>query len=179
MEKFKTVFLSVLKKIVDFISIIALILTVLSGAVSIFYNELNQLFSIIGIPQERLVWLTITLGGLGTSGVILTRVSGGLKQAVLIAKSTQEVSQKSFEKEMTAKLSLMEKFYESKINSIESSALAEIKELTKENLDIKNELRKINTFNFIQAKKYLEAPDRVIDKELKEKYHEFIETNKR
>ena len=179
MEKFKTVFLNTMKKIIDFLSIIALILTVLSGAVAIFYNELSTLFNMFGWPQERLIWLTLTLGGLGTVGITVTRVLSGLKQAVIIAKTNQEISQKSFEKEFNAKLDGIEKLYESKINEIESKTLAEVKVLTTEIVSVKSELKKANQFNRLQAKKYLDAPDRIIDKELKAQYHDYIETNKR
>ena len=83
---------------VDFLSIIALILTVLSGSMALFYDELSVLFETLQWPQERLVWLTLSLGGLGSAGVILTRVSSGLKAALLVAKSNQETISIKFPK---------------------------------------------------------------------------------
>ena len=178
MEKFKEVFLSTFKKMVDFLSILALILTVLSGSMALFYDELAVLFETLNWPQERLVWLTISLGGLGSAGVILTRVSSGLKAALLVAKSNQEISQQSFQREMQARLDNQERLYEARIESIKQESMAETK-LLKSQLEVyTKELKKQNQFNEIQAQKYASAPDRLVDPKLKEKYQDFLKNKK-
>lgn len=175
MENFKTVFLTVMKKIVDFVSIVALILTVLSGALVIFYNEILNIFNLFGWPQERLAWLTITLGSLGTAGVILGRVSGGLKQAVIVAKTNQEISQKSFEKELSLKVDNIQRLYDKKIADIEAKSVDKLEIVSKELKSVKAQLIKSNKFNELQARKYLAASDRLVDKELKDGYQTFLE----
>lgn len=175
MEKFKAVFLNIIKKILDFVSIVLIILTVLGGVMSIFYAEISTIFTTIGIPQERLAWMTVTAGSIGTVGVILTRVSGGLKQAVILAQTTQLNNQRNFEKEVNVRLDTIKRESEAQVRNIENQALTDVKALTNEILLVKQELQRANEFNNLQAKKYLSAPDRIIDSELKEQYNKFIQ----
>lgn len=173
MENFKSTLLNTFKKMVDFLSIIALILTVLSGSMALFYDELSVLFETLHWPQERLVWLTLSLGGLGSAGVILTRVSSGLKAALLVAKSNQETTQLNFQKEMKHRLDLQEEVYEKKLDLLRHEAVQERETLSKQFEDYTRELKKQNEFNQIQAEKYSKAPDRLIDKETKDKYKQY------
>lgn len=178
MEKFKQVFLNTFKKTVDFLAIIALLLTVISGAMAVFYDELAVLFETLNWPQERLVWITISLGGLGSAGVVLTRVSSGLKAALIVAKSNQEQSQEKYEKETRARLDQQEKLFEAKLESIRQEAVNKANETKNSVEENTKELKKQNQFNEIQAQKYVSAPNRLIDPKLKEKYQEFLKNKK-
>lgn len=175
MKNFKSTLLSIIKKILDFISVVLILLTVIGGVMSIFYGELSTLFDMIGIPQERLVWLTVTLGSIGTVGVILTRVSGGLKQAIQLAQLNQQTEQRDYERELNERINAIKAESEAQIKSIESKTLADVKALTSEITTVKQELRKANEFNSLQAKKYMAAPDRIIDADIKDEYRKFIE----
>lgn len=178
MENFKINMLRSFKKIVDFLSIIALVLTVLSGAMAIFYDELSVIFETLNLPQERLAWMAVSFAGLGTSGVVLTRVSTGLKATLNIAKSDQEYKLLQAEKQFQTKLDMQEQLYMSKLESVRQEAINKQNE-TKQSVDLNTrELKRLNKFNELQAEKYLNSPDRVIDKETKQKYADFLKNKK-
>jgi len=178
MENFKTIFLNVFKKIVDFLAIIALILTVLAGSLAIFYDELTVIFETIGISQGSLGWMTVALGSFGTAGVILTRVSSGLKSAMLLAKTDQERRNASFERDMQTKIAGSEAYYEAKIARIEKAASEDRVMFLNKLESYENYQKKQDLFNQAQAEKYLKAPDRLVDEDTKKKYEDFLKNKK-
>lgn len=175
MEKLKTGFLNVLKKIANVVSITALILTVLSGVMVAFYDQISEAFITLGWSQERLTWMTLALGGLGTAGVITTHVSRGLKTAVLISRTESEKAQVAFEKEVRVKIAGIEKAYDQRIALMEQDYQNCSQLLEQEFAVYREEIEHQRIFDRAQAIKYVNAPDNLVNKEAKEAYREYLE----
>lgn len=178
MEKLKTIFLKTLRGMANFVSIAAIIMTILTGTLAIFYDQIANIFASLGWSQEQLTWATVSLGGLGTAGVLTTQVSRGLKAALLVSKSEQERAQITFEREINSKI----KESELRISQMEKEHAGKMALLQRDNSALQKEviayqelLTKQTLFDRAQAQKYIDAPDNLISPEAKRAYQEYLD----
>lgn len=170
MENFKLKMLSFLGWSLNLLLIISVIAFILSGVITIFYSEINALFETMGWTQERFAWLTVSAGSLGTLGLVSTRLSGTLKSAVILAKQdntnqlnvNQRLNDSQFETQQRINEQLREQM---QLNN--DANMAEMK-ATREAIELQNQ------FNALQAQKYVDAPDSLVNKELKGQYKDFL-----
>jgi len=170
MENIKTKMLGFLAGVLNVVLIISTIAFVLSGAITIFYDEINDLFLTMGWSQERFAWMTVTAGSFGTLGLLSTRLTGTLRSAIVLAKqdntdmitTNQRLNETKFETQLRINEQLR-----SQMQLSNDANLTEMRLM-------REQITKQNRFNELQAKKYVEAPDSLIDSKLKDEYKEFL-----
>jgi len=174
MENIKIKMLGFLSWMINILLVISVIAFVLSGVITVFYTEINSLFLEMGWSQERFAWMTVSAGSLGTLGLVSTRLTGTLRSAILLAKqdntnqitTTQRLNDSKFETQQKINEQLRQQM---QINN--DANMAEMKAM-------REQMAKQNKFNELQAKKYVSAPDTLVDPKLKEEYQEFINKKK-
>ena len=175
MNNIKEKFLRFLQSVINILIIVSSITFILSGVMTAFYTELNTFFSTLGWTQERFAWMTVSSGSLGTIALISTRLSGTLKQAIVLTRQQNAYDLKLSQKMYDEKFETQRKINEKLRNQMQLYNDVNIKEMKK----MKEVIDEFNEFNKIQAEKYIKAPDTLIDLEMKEKYKDFLNKNKK
>jgi len=170
MDNFKTKMLSFLGTLVSIISIISVITFVLAGVITIFYTEVNTLFATMGWSQERMAWLTVSAGSLGTLGLVSTRLSGTLRSAIALAKVDNNAQIAVSTRLNDTKFATQQKINEQLRSQMQLNNDVNMKEMIATRLSIERQ----NEFNDLQAEKYVQAPDYLVNPDLKARYKAYL-----
>ena len=171
MENFKTKMIGFFVTLVNVMMIISVIAFVLSGAITIFYTEFNEFMLEMGWPQERFAWMTVSTGALGSLGLVSTRLMGTLKSALVLAKEENNKQISLNQKLNDSQFANQQKINEQLREQMQINNDANMKEMH----EMRQGIEKQNMFNDLQAEKYVNAPDSLVDPELKDKYKEYLE----
>lgn len=170
MENFKTKMLGFMLTMVNVLLVVSVIAFVLSGAITIFYTEFNTLMADMGWTQERFAWMTVSTGALGSLGLVSTRLTGTLRSALLLAKTDNNNQIAAVEKVNISKFETQQKINEQLRNQMQLNNDANMKEMRA----MRSSIDKQNAFNDLQAQKYVNAPDALVDPTLKAEYQKFL-----
>lgn len=170
MENIKIKMLSFIQASVNVLLVVSVLTFVLSGVITIFYTEINTIFETLGWSQERFAWLTVSVGSLGSLGLISTRLTGTLKSALVLAKQDNNIQLSTNQRLNDTKFETQQKINEQLREQMQLNNDQNISEMkaTREAIELQNE------FNRLQAQKYVEAPDNLVDPELKDKYKKYL-----
>lgn len=177
-SSFKVTMLKAVKSTVTIISVIALILTVVGLVFSIFYDEISIIFKTLEWDQGKLIWITATLGSAGTLGVVVTKVTSGLKVALSLAKSETQQLQEDYEVELNARIRGIETENQLRIKKLEEELETDRNEFSAAIKSYEKKLQRQENFNDIQARKYINAPERIVDTETKKAYQLYLDSKK-
>lgn len=171
MDNFKSKMIELMLGVVNILLVISVIAFVLSGAITIFYTEFNDLMVSMGWPQERFAWMTVSTGALGTLGLVSTRLTGTLKSGLILAKQDNTNQLNANQKLNDENFANQQKINEQLRNQMQLNNDANMKEM----IAMRKALEAQNKFNDIQAEKYINAPDTLVDKDLKDKYKDYLD----
>lgn len=174
MENFKTKMQAFLLGAVNVLLVISALAFVLSGAITIFYTEFNSLIETMGWTQERFAWMTVSAGTLGSLGLISTRLMGTVKSALILSKQENANQIATNDRLNTLKFENQQKINDQLRTSMQINNDANLKEMRA----MRESINKQNKFNELQAKKYVQAPDSLVDPELKAEYEKFLDSKK-
>lgn len=182
MEKLKHNFLRLLKSLTNIVTVVALILTVLGAVMAIFYDELIVAFETIGMTQETMAWATVALGGLGTAGIMTTKVASTLRASLLLTKNDVEKTQEAFEKKQTIALHNINVQHAQKVREMKEEHDLRIAQLEARDQEREDRLAGYEEqmalqlkFDRAQALKYVNAPDNLVNAETKAAYQEYLD----
>lgn len=175
MENIKIKLLGFLSVMINVLLIVSVITFVLSGVITAFYAEFEEAITAMGWSQERFAWLTVSAGSLGTLGLLSTRLTGTLRSAIILAKQDNNSMIATNQRLNETKFETQQRINEQLRSQMQLSNDANMDELR----SIRKELATQNKFNELQAKKYTEAPDSLVDPKLKDEYRDFINKSKK
>lgn len=170
MENFKTKMQQFMITMLNILLVISVIAFLLSGAITIFYTEFNSLIETMGWTQERFAWMTVSAGTLGSLGLVSTRLTGTLKSALILSKQENANQIATNDKLNATKFETQQRINEQLRASMQLNNDANMKEMKA----MRESIEKQNRFNELQAKKYVDAPDALVDPKLKEEYKDFL-----
>ncbi len=175
MENIKIKMLEFLSVMINVMLIISVITFVLAGAITAFYTEFNEIITTMGWSQERFAWMTVSAGSLGTLGLVSTRLTGTLRSAIILAKQDNNIQITANQKLNESKFETQQRINEQLRTQMQLNNDANMNEM----IAMREQLKLQNKFNELQAKKYVEAPDSLVDPKLKEEYKEFLDKSKK
>lgn len=170
MENFKTKMIGFMLTMVNVLLIVSVLAFVISGVITVFYTEFNSLMADMGWSQERFAWMTVSTGALGSLGLVSTRLTGTLRSALILAKTDNANQIQAVEKLNISKFENQQRINEQLRNQMQLNNDANMKEMRA----MRESIEKQNRFNELQAKKYVDAPDALVDPKLKEEYRDFL-----
>lgn len=171
MDNFKTKMISFMMTMVNILLVVSVITFVAAGVITIFYTEFNDLMANMGWTQERFAWMTVSAGSLGSLGLVSTRLTGTLRSALALAKQDNTNQIATANKLNTSKFETQQVINAQLRNQMQISNDANMKEMRA----MRTAVEKQNKFNDLQAEKYVNAPDALVDPALKAKYVKFLD----
>jgi hypothetical protein len=119
--------------------------------------------------------MTVSAGTLGSLGLVSTRLTGTLKSALILSRQDNLNQIATNDKLNATKFENQQRINEQLREAMQLNNDANMKEMRAQTVAIEKQ----NSFNLLQAEKYVNAPDSLVDPELKEKYQKYIDDSKK